>query len=1064
MNLFRFFKKEKACRFLADPEGRAGRKYAAFKTLLENNNETLDIMAGLEQLYYGGGMFTLSGVAQAWAGLHRGTADLIAALGDLAPGRHAGLEAVLENVNARIQAVLEQGAAPVDGPLVLALGEAPAGRLDLLGGKAGHLAVVRNELGLPSPDGFVVTAAGFQAFMARDGLGERVRAGLDGLSPHDLADLDRRCRDIRQAVMGTGLPPGLAQALDSALDGLGARLGRVPLVAMRSSAVGEDGRATFAGQYQTLLGVGPDRVQEAYKTVVASKYTPAAILYRLRYGLDEADTPMAVLGLSMVSSAASGVLYTLDPERPQSGAMRVDALWGLGEMLVAGQGQADTYALSRDPLAVAGRVVARKRERLSLLPGGGTAVQALDPGQEAAPCLTDAQLLELGRMALALEDRFRSPQDVEWAVDGSGALLILQSRPLEVLAAVAQTPQAPEGPNEPAGPAPLFSGGRTAAPGAAWGPVLRLHGVLPAEVPEGAILVAAHAAPELASLLDRAGGLVTELGGVASHLASVARELGLPALFDAGEAARVLGDGDLVTLDATGRAVYPGRAEAVLGRAVARRGHVAGSPLHQRLRAVLDQVAPLGLTNPESPAFTPRGCRTVHDIIRYAHEMSMREVFGLSETAEDSGMLVARMKTRIPLVLYCVDLGGGLRENLTTCDQVTPEDLRSIPMRALWKGFTHPGVTWSGSVNVSASNFLTLMASSATAEAGAATPGGDSYALLAPQYVNLSAKYGYHFSNIDAFCGDCPGQNHATLRFSGGAGSFTGRTLRLEFLAAVLGRLGFIVNLTGDVLDATVKGLDQASLEAVLDRVGRLMACSRLLDLAIGSRDQARDMAEAFFRGDYNFLDGRKESPLPGFHLLVGDWEGGEEDGLPLARQDGSRWATGLSRGLAGFMGRLSGKRYQRFLDNVEAYFHFPLAVAKEPEMGDGRAELKARVRGGVIDQAAGLAFGVRNVGNYLVLRFNALEDNVILFEFRDGRRAELASVRTEAASGAWHGLAVEVRGQDITGFFNGRPVLLYHFDRPIQGLVGLWTKADSLAEFRGLSVAVGPGDATAVL
>ncbi len=1090
MHLFRFFKSQNVCRLLDDPQGPASRKFAAFKTLLTRNNEILDIMAGLEELYYGGGLFTLSGVGQACARLGEAVSELVALLNALSGSRSPALGLALERIMRSIRDELTHRAPALTGPLVLVLDldQLGPGQDRLAGGKAANLARIRRDLHLPTPDGFVVTAAGFQAFMAHGDLGQRIRELLDGLSPYDLPDLAARTASIQRLIRQAEPPREMVLALHEAVAALTKRLApgldqnspQAPLLAMRSSALGEDGRASFAGQYETILGVPPREALSAYKRVVAGKYTPTAILYRLRFGLDEEDTPMAVLGLAMVDSRASGVLYTRDPGRPGSTDLRVDALWGLGETLVSGQGAADTFSLNREPLAVTGQSLARKTGGLGLAPGGGTAGQDISEPKALAPALTEAQVLELGGLGLILEEYFQAPQDVEWAVDPAGQLFILQSRPLDLAEdMVGDWPQAaPESgdtesdgtdradPTRFPGHDLLLSAGLTAARGAACGEVLVVQGSLPQDLPEnpaqGSILVAPNAAPELAVLLDRVQGLITDRGSVASHLASVARELGIPALFETVAATRRLVPGQVVTLDATGRAVHAGRVEALLAGQNApgtrRRNRLAGSPMHERLRQVLDQVAPLFLTDPDRPDFNPEGCRTIHDITRYAHEQALREMFGLADGTDmashgGDGAAAVRLKAAIPLDIYCLDLGGGLRPNLTTCDQATPEDLRSVPMLALWRGFTHPGITWTGSVPLDARNLFTLIASSTAAEAGGDTPRGDSYALLSDSYLNLSARFGYHFANIDAFCGEVASQNHILVRFAGGAGNFTGKSLRLEFLTQVLGRLGFTLTVTGDVLDASLKGPDRATAEAALDQLGRLLASSRLLDMAIASQAQAWSMAESFFQGDYDFLGQRAVSPLPAFHLPLGDWERRVEDGQPLARQDGSRWSNSLTRGLAGLVNRLAGKRAQGLLDSMGAYFHFPLAVTKDLSLGDGRFSVQVRPVAGVVDQAAGLAFGVHNVGNLLVLRYNALEDNLVLFAFQEGRRKELARVSVEPLPGAWRDLAVEVRGTDITGFLDRVPLILFHFDRPVSGGLGLWTKADSVSDFRGLTV-----------
>ena len=361
------------------------------------------------------------------------------------------------------------------------------------------------------------------------------------------------------------------------------------------------------------------------------------------------------------------------------------------------------------------------------------------------------------------------------------------------------------------------------------------------------------------------GGIVTELGGAASHLASVAREMGIPALFGAAGCMEALAEGQVVTLDATGKRVLDGSVEELL--AVRRRpsSKMVDSPMHRRLRAALDRVAPLTLTDPQAANFTPSGCETLHDLVRFAHETGMQAMFGLCGHADQDDVLVARLKAKIPLTLYCVDLGGGLKENLTTCDDITPEDIRSIPMQAIWKGFTHPGITWSGTVAFDARSFMTLLASSATAEVGGGAPGGDSYAMLAGEYVNLSARFGYHFANIDAFCGEEATKNHVNLRFAGGAGGFSGKCMRVAFLARVLSLLGFAVEASGDVLDASFKGAPQAATQNALDQLGRLLATSRASGHGHHRPGRSLGHGRGFPRGRLQpALQARPRAPCPG--------------------------------------------------------------------------------------------------------------------------------------------------------------------------------------------------------
>jgi pyruvate,water dikinase len=588
-------------------------------------------------------------------------------------------------------------------------------------------------------------------------------------------------------------------------------------------------------------------------------------------------------------------------------------------------------------------------------------------------------------------------------------------------------------------------------PGIACGHIFLAEGEPGRVLPADAILVCRTASPDHARLLGQVKGIVTQIGSVTSHLASVARETGIPALFNVGEAAAMLKEGDPVTLvsgwgDDQG-IIYKGLVSQVADAARPPKRPIFESPLHRRLRDFLDKVASLNLTDPQAPSFSPRGCRTFHDIIRYAHEMVMQEMFGLSEGAE--GATSVRLTTDIPLTLHLIDLGGGLRKGLTTCDTITPDHLESLPMKALWRGFCHPGVTWQGGVAIDAGNILTLMARGAAGE----LPGGESYAILSREYLNLSAKFGYHFANLDTYASSDPAQNRIFLRFAGGAGTYYGKSLRLNFLGNVLSRLGFKISVTGDLLDASLTGSDQKAMENILDQVGRLLATSRLLDLAITNEASVQRMIEAFFQGDYDFLQQAQEARIPGFYTHTGNWKVVEAEGRKLLQQDGSEYGSILTAGLTNFMGKVMGHKYLELLDNIEAYFYFPLAVARDSEISEGTLRVKTKLVAGSVDQAGGLAFGIRNVNNYLVLRINALEDNLMLFEFVNSRRSQRATAPRPLTTGRWYYLTVEVSGPEVRGYLDGELLIEYTAERPLRGYVGLWTKADSVTYFDELTI-----------
>ena len=1044
MYLLDLFSRKKTCDLLVNVDGKAVTRYRHFKDFLTHNHEALNLIAELEQTYYAGRSFSMGSVRRTCEKVMQATQSLIEAVNGISRGKYEKLSTVCEQIDQEVTRIFNLLPCAPTGDLVLPF---EAIRLDMVGsagGKATNLATAHNALGIPTPQGFVITAHAFERFLAETGLTRPIEEMLVEITPDMTEDMQGKCTTVQEMIRKAEFPAALAGEILKAYEALEAKTRKRVRIAMRSSAVGEDTEASFAGQYHTELNVTGDTILDAYKAVVASKYFPRALLYRLRYGLDDRDTPMCVAGIAMVDSRASGVLYTADPAAPESALVRIGAIWGLGEHLVSGAASPDLFWVDKHTQDITRREISRKGERLVSLEHGGTRLEEVPEDDKGQPSIDDDTVRVLTRYGLMLEEHFKRPQDVEWAVDQGGKLFILQSRPLSLVEAKPEKQGVPE--ISSAHPI-LLATGKTASTGTASGVVVIADGKNLSALPENAILVARTASPDYAKYVERVKGLITDVGSVASHLASVAREFRVPAIVDAAVATSSLQEGQLITMVADSATVYDGIVPELAASTRPLKKPVFESPMHRRVRAVLDLISPLNLTDPKDPRFSPDGCRTIQDIIRFSHEQAMTEMFLLS-WGPGEGVTSVKLTSNIPLVLYCIDLGGGLKEMLTTCDTITPDHIESIPMKALWSGFTHPGITWSGAVPLDLRNFMTLMGSSVTAELPGGILGGDSYAILSRDYLNLSAKFGYHYANVDVFCSEEAAQNHILLQFAGGAGSYVGRSLRVSLLANVLGRLGFNIRGTGDVLDASLKGCDVTLTEYTLDQVGRLLASSRLLDMAIPSQAQVERMTEAFFAGDYDFLGQRHSSQLPGFYTRGEEWQLVEEDGRTLCLQDGAKWVPGLSSGIAKFMGRMFGAKYQEFLDSIRAYYYFPLAIAKDSSVADAVLRVRVKPVGGSIDRAGGLAFGIRNVGNYFVLRLNALEDNFTLFETVNNRRFQRASVSKKIQTGRWYGIRVETSGSSLKGYLDDELLIEYTAERPLKGYVGMWTKADSVTYF----------------
>lgn len=1049
MKLFPFFSEKRVCQFLPVCEGQLVEKYRHFRALLQHNHDALRALAELQQFSYIGAPPTRRALREAYEALLESVYGLVLELNAVADGAYAELETALAGIDESISALLKFSAESMPAGYALHLDELSAPRECLVGAKAMNLAVLKNELRLPVPEGFVMSARASKRFLEQDGLRTFIDQQLSGLEPEDFASIERASDHIVQRVRSAEIPAELLQALSDAYTRLESRTEPNISIALRSSAIGEDSDASFAGQYASVLGVGPDGIADAYRFVMASKYSPRAIAYRLRTGLDEDETPMCVLGLAMVDAASSGVLYTSDPIGNDDDTLSVSALWGIGEQLVSGAGVADTYRVRKSDAAITGRTIAPKTVRLLADGTGELQSQTVTGEERLLPALSDDEVAALTNYGIAAELHYGQAMDMEWARDQQGRIYLLQARPLHRTAMPADLQDTPSADEHPV----IIDRGEVASAGLAAGPVHIMADTRDlGSVPAGAIVITKTASPAIAAIMGSLAAIIAESGSVTSHLAAVAREYGVPMLVHLPGAMTLLANESSVSVKADrSAAIYRGMVASFQNRRQSSRVGVVSGAARKRLDTLLNLVEPLTLTDTRSAAFTPSGCRTIHDIIRFCHEKAVTSMFGISGDLQDAAMSV-KLTTHLPVGIRCADLGGGLRKGLTTCDTITPDDVASLPFRALWRGFSHPGVSWEGTVNFEQNRLMKMLATTATSEFGE-EPGGESYALLGHDYLNLSMKFGYHFTTVDALCTDDANQNYVSLEFAGGAGSLAGRSLRVQFLAQVLQRLNFEVSVRNDMLDASLGRVDADDILAALDPLGRLLASSRLLDMALKNRDDVQRCADAFFAGNYDFLSGDRPDLPASFYVHLGNWRCVQEDGATVLEQDGSQWGLSVARWFSGIASRTFGRGYQEMLDSIGAFFYFPLAIARDSECADSFLSARVLPVSGNIDQAGGIAFGIRNIANYFVFRINPLEENAMIYEYVNGERLQRATIDLDLPTGQWHDLHVRIAGQSIAALLNGEQVLEYSAAAPIAGHVGLWTKADAVIRFGPLSI-----------
>ncbi len=414
------------------------------------------------------------------------------------------------------------------------------------GGKGANLGELVSA-GFPVPPGFVVTAAAYiDAIVAAGARAELQQITQDAIhaDPDALARLAARAREIVGAVT---IPGPAAQAIEGHYREIGDRLS----VAVRSSATAEDTAETsFAGMNETFTNVtGTDALLDRVRRCWVSLWGDRSVAYRAERAL-AAEPAIAVVVQQMVDSDRSGVMFTVEPGDPARAHLVIEAAFGLGEVVVSGAVEPDTYRVERSTMAMRELRVGHQAFLLRRGVEGGDERVELDPADADRRVLSDDEIGTVARVGRRIEDHYGSPQDIEWAYARS-ELFVLQSRPITTLA-------------EPATGAPeaVLHGlgiGRASRSG-----VVRIlrspkDG---ARLNDGEILVAEKTSPDWMPVLRRVGGLITDAGGSTCHAAIVSRELGIAGLVGTRRATQVLRDGDLVTVDAAAGVVYRGRVGA----------------------------------------------------------------------------------------------------------------------------------------------------------------------------------------------------------------------------------------------------------------------------------------------------------------------------------------------------------------------------------------------------------------------------------------------------------------------------------------------------------------------
>lgn len=424
-----------------------------------------------------------------------------------------------------------------------------------LGEMVSHL----SALGVRVPGGFATTADAYREFLAHEGLDERIKTEIDRIDIDDVTALTRAGSEVREWIENQPFPAGLDRDIRDAYAKLAVEFPEATW-AVRSSATAEDlPDASFAGQQETFLNIsGIDNILGAIRSVFASLYNDRAIAYRVHHGFEHSEVALSAGIQLMIRSdlGASGVMFTVDTESGFEEAVFITSAYGLGEAVVQGAVNPDEFYVSKRALragrpAVLKRSVGEKAIAMRYADGtaaGGSTVFVDVPAAERIHfSITDAEVEELARHALTIEEHYGRPMDIEWARDGvDGRLYILQARP-ETVVSRAEGGVLRRFVLHETGDRVVT--GRAIGQRIGAGPTRVLRGIDEmASFQRGDVLVADMTDPDWEPIMKRASAIVTNRGGRTCHAAIIARELGIPAVVGTGDATEVLADGDPVTV------------------------------------------------------------------------------------------------------------------------------------------------------------------------------------------------------------------------------------------------------------------------------------------------------------------------------------------------------------------------------------------------------------------------------------------------------------------------------------------------------------------------------------
>jgi pyruvate, water dikinase len=437
--------------------------------------------------------------------------------------------------------------------------------LPIAGGKGANLGVMFN-IGLPVPGGFAVTAQTYKKFIEDTKIKAKIVELLKDINVEDTKKLQETAINIQKLIVSTPVPEDMAEEIMHCYELIGSNKNASDLVeskevfvAVRSSATAEDlPEASFAGQQATFLNVrGKEDVVKAVRACWASLFTSRAIFYREKNKFVHIKVLISAIVQRMVNSEQSGIMFTVNPATNNKNEIVIEAVYGLGESIVGGQVNPDTYIVDKNTKEIKEIKVKKQDWGFFRSEDGKTEKQEIVRELQERQIIPDTHIKEIARYGRKIEEHYGKPQDIEWAIE-KNEIYIVQSR------AITTTTKEIKNELVVGKPGQVLVKGETASAGFASGPVKIIKDSSELDkIDQGDVLVTAMTTPDMVPGMQKACAIVTNEGGMTCHAAIVSREMGTPCIVGTEDATKVLQEGQLVTVHASKGVVYQGKVEII---------------------------------------------------------------------------------------------------------------------------------------------------------------------------------------------------------------------------------------------------------------------------------------------------------------------------------------------------------------------------------------------------------------------------------------------------------------------------------------------------------------------